>query len=94
MKSLKRAKLSMEGERWVNCPVCGNKIMKARRADVDEICEECGNLITICVTKDCSLCGYVYFIPYSGICVTADTVFLLRGLHHGKITLLDQEMYA
>lgn len=48
---MKRAKLSMEGERWVNCPVCGNRIMKARRADVDEICEECGNLITICVTR-------------------------------------------
>ncbi|WP_092327271.1 hypothetical protein [Butyrivibrio sp. YAB3001] len=48
---MKKAKVSMEGERWVNCPVCGNRIMKARSADVDEKCEICGNTITIYATK-------------------------------------------
>ncbi len=48
---MEKAKLSKEGVRWVTCPVCGNKIMKARVADVEEVCDECGNLITICVTK-------------------------------------------
>ena len=40
---MKRAKLSMEGERWVNCPVCNNKIMKARsfwQMDNNLICIE------------------------------------------------------
>ncbi len=39
------------GERWVICPVCGNKLMKARVADIDQTCKVCGNVITICATR-------------------------------------------
>ena len=48
---MKRANVSTEEKLWVVCPVCGNKIMKARSADADEICEVCGNTITIYATK-------------------------------------------
>ena len=39
------------GELWVNCPVCGNKIMRAEFASCVEKCDVCGSVLRICATK-------------------------------------------